>query len=57
MGASTNGVTTAGIFHLPTIVLGPGDLAQAHGVNEYCEVDSMLNACKIYAALCAGGWT
>ena len=33
MGASTNGVTTAGMFHLPTIVFGPGDLAQAHSTN------------------------
>lgn len=51
MGASTNGVTTAGIFHLPTIVFGPGDLSQAHTVNEYCEISSMLDACRIYAAL------
>lgn len=57
MGASTNGVTTAGIFHLPTIVFGPGDLAQAHSVNEYCSVDSMLTASRIYAALCMGDWT
>ncbi|MFR2849477.1 MAG: M20/M25/M40 family metallo-hydrolase, partial [Hungatella hathewayi] len=52
MGASTNGVTTAGMFHLPTIVFGPGDLAQAHSTNEYCSVESMLDACRIYAALC-----
>lgn len=56
MGASTNGVTTAGMFHLPTIVFGPGDLAQAHAVNEYCDINSMLDACKIYAALCSGEW-
>jgi len=55
MGASTNGVTTAGMYQLPTIVLGPGDLALAHGVNEYCEIDSMLDACRIYAALCLEG--
>lgn len=54
MGASTNGVTTAGMFHLPTIVFGPGDLAQAHSTNEYCSVESMLDACRIYAALCGG---
>ena len=57
MGASTNGVTTAGIFQLPTIVFGPGDLDQAHSVNEYCSVDSMLSASRIYAALCLGYWT
>ena len=52
MGASTNGVTTAGMFHLPTIVFGPGDLAQAHSTNEFCSVESMVDACRIYAALC-----
>ena len=52
MGASTNGVTTAGMFHLPTIVFGPGDLAQAHSANEFCSVESMMDACRIYAALC-----
>ncbi len=56
MGASTNGVTTAGMFHLPTIVLGPGDLAQAHSANEYCSIGSMLDACRIYAAICLGKW-
>lgn len=52
MQASTNGVTTAGIFKIPTLVLGPGNLEQAHSVNEYCSVDSMLDAVRIYAALC-----
>lgn len=56
MGASTNGVTTAGMFHLPTIVFGPGDISVAHSVNEYCGVQSMLDASRIYAALCLGDW-
>lgn len=56
MGASTNGVTTAGMFHLPTIVLGPGDIALAHSVNEYCELESMIDASRIYAALCLEKW-
>lgn len=56
MQASTNGVTTAGMFHLPTIVLGPGDIALAHSVNEYCDVQSMFDASCIYAALCLETW-
>ena len=52
MQASTNGVTTAGLMHIPTIVFGPGDLAMAHARDEYCEIDSMLDAVKIYAVLC-----
>ncbi|MCD7908750.1 MAG: YgeY family selenium metabolism-linked hydrolase [Clostridium sp.] len=57
MEASTNGVTTAGMFHLPKIVLGPGDIAVAHSVNEYCELQSMSDARRIYAALCLEEWT
>ena len=52
MGASTNGVTTAGMLKIPTIVLGPGDIGLAHGRDEYCKINSMLDACKIYAMLC-----
>ena len=56
MEASTNGVTTAGMFHLPTIVLGPGDITLAHSVNEFCTIQSMFDASRIYAALCLGNW-
>ena len=52
MGASTNGVTTAGLLKIPTIVFGPGDIRLAHGRDEYCEIGSMLKACGMYAALC-----
>lgn len=52
MIACTNGVSSAGMYKLPTIVFGPGDLTQAHARDEYCEVDSMLAACKIYASMC-----
>ena len=52
MGCSTNGVTTAGVFNLPTIVCGPGDLAQAHSRDEFCSVDDLVNAVGIYARLC-----
>ncbi len=57
MEASTNGVTTAGMFHLPTIVLGPGDITVAHSVNEFCELQSMYDASRIYAVLCLEKWT
>ena len=53
MGCSTNGVTTAGVYHLPTIVCGPGDLAQAHARDEFCSLDDLVKACGIYARLCA----
>ena len=57
MVASTNGVSTAGLFNLPTIVCGPGDLELAHSANEYCSIESLLDGCRIYAALCLGNWT
>lgn len=52
LGCSTNGVTSAGVFQLPSIVLGPGDLAYAHARNEFCPVDELVRACGIYARLC-----
>ncbi len=52
LGCSTNGVTSAGVFHLPSIVLGPGDLAYAHARNEFCPADELVRACAIYARLC-----
>ena len=32
------------------IVWGPGDIALAHGTNEYVEVEQLINAAKLYAA-------
>lgn len=52
MSASTNAVATSGIFKLPSIVFGPGDLAMAHARDEVCSIDEMLSAAKIYAAMC-----
>jgi succinyl-diaminopimelate desuccinylase len=34
---------------IPTIILGPGNLAQAHSLNEYVETDQIVDAQKIYA--------
>lgn len=53
LGCSTNAVATAGLLHIPTIVLGPGDLKYAHGKDEFCPVDQLLQACEIYVQLCA----
>lgn len=52
MGCCTNGVTTAGMYNLPSIVLGPGDLAQAHAKDEYCSIESLIAAVGVHAQLC-----
>lgn len=52
MGCSTNAVTTAGMYRLPTIVLGPGNLEQAHSKDEFCEIKELIAAVGIYARIC-----
>lgn len=37
--------------HIPTIVLGPGYLAQAHTVNEFVPVEQLVDAVKVYASI------
>ena len=38
--------------HIPTIVLGPGDIESAHTANEFLEVSQVLPCTFIYAGLC-----
>lgn len=52
MGCCTNGVSSAGVYGLPTVVFGPGSLDQAHSANEYCPVDELTAAAAIHARLC-----
>ena len=49
----TNGISSAGLHGIPTIVMGPGELAMAHARDEYCPVEDIIDACKVYARLCA----
>jgi len=37
--------------HIPTVILGPGSLHQAHTIDEYVEVNQVLDATKIYALI------
>ncbi|WP_033295514.1 M20 family metallopeptidase [Amycolatopsis jejuensis] len=39
---------------IPSVVFGPGDLAVAHTVDEYVEVDALVTAVGVYAGLFAG---
>jgi acetylornithine deacetylase len=36
---------------METIILGPGDIAHAHGPNEHVRVDALASAAAIYRAL------
>lgn len=52
-GFSTNGTATATYFGIPTLILGPGKTENAHMIDERCNVNQMIQACKAYAQLCA----
>jgi putative selenium metabolism hydrolase len=49
-GFSTNGVSTAGIFNIPTFGFGPANEIYAHTVDDQCPVDHLTAAMKFYAA-------
>lgn len=36
---------------IPTIILGPGNLSQAHTIDEYIEIKQIVEAAKIYALM------
>jgi acetylornithine deacetylase/succinyl-diaminopimelate desuccinylase family protein len=40
---------------IPGVIFGPGRIAQAHGPDEYVEVEQLVTACKVMA-LTAAGW-
>jgi putative selenium metabolism hydrolase len=47
---STNGVSTAGIFNIPTFGFGPANEIYAHTVDDQCPIDHLTEAMKFYAA-------
>jgi putative selenium metabolism hydrolase len=49
-GFSTNGVSTAGIFNIPTFGFGPANEIHAHTVDDQCPVSDLTGAMKFYAA-------
>lgn len=46
--AWTDGALLSHIGGVETVVFGPGDLASAHSEKEFCPVQDIINACKIY---------
>jgi putative selenium metabolism hydrolase len=49
-GFSTNGVSTAGIFNIPTFGFGPANEIYAHTVDDQCPVEHLTEAMKFYTA-------
>lgn len=47
----TDASKLAELAHIPSIVLGPGDISQAHTANEYVEIEQVVQAAEIYAQL------
>jgi acetylornithine deacetylase len=50
-GTNAPGLAARGV---PTVVLGPGDIAQAHSEDEWVELDQVERAAELYAALALG---
>ena len=36
---------------IPSVIFGPGNLEQAHSVDEWIDVDEIYQAAKVYAAI------
>lgn len=51
LAISTNAVVTAGIWKIPTVVVGPGDINDAHAADEKCSIKALHEACGIYVRL------
>jgi acetylornithine deacetylase len=41
--------------NVPSVVFGPGDIAQAHTKDEWIEISQLEQAAEIYYRFCAGG--
>jgi len=49
----TNGSTSAGVHHIPTIGFGPGREDGAHVVDENIEIEQLIGAAIGYQAIAA----
>lgn len=51
-GTHASRISAAGV---PSVVFGPGDIAQAHTTNEWIDLTQLQQAAEVYFAFCAGG--
>jgi acetylornithine deacetylase/succinyl-diaminopimelate desuccinylase-like protein len=47
--------STLRVAGIPVVILGPGDIAQAHAAQEYLELDQLERAIDVYGALMRAG--
>jgi acetylornithine deacetylase/succinyl-diaminopimelate desuccinylase-like protein len=47
----TNGSTSCGELGIPAVVFGPGNIAQAHAVDEFIEIEQLPRAMAVYAEM------
>ena len=50
-GCDASSFTREGV---PSIVLGPGDILQAHTENEFVDLKEVCQAAEIYSQICIG---
>ncbi len=51
----TNASSSAGLRGIPSFILGPGSILQAHSVDEWISIDELIRGERAYAALAAVG--
>ena len=49
-GTHASRISAAGV---PSVVFGPGDIAQAHTVNEWIDIGQLRQAAEVYFRFCA----
>lgn len=47
-----NALASAGVRGIPTVILGPGNIALAHKPNEHIEIEELLISAEIYSNIC-----
>lgn len=48
LSGTTEACLLNGVASIPTVLFGPGNIAQAHAIDEYVEIKSLVKATKIY---------
>lgn len=51
-GTHASRIASAGV---PSVVFGPGDIAQAHTVNEWIDINQLRQAAEVYFRFCTAG--